>query len=182
MGSSEWRTVGMALCRPGRLARWSLSSPPPSPSPPSPSPSSPSPPSPSLLSHPLVCACEFFSFHPMGRLLASLVWASVAVTASGLRQAPQNRRSALTKSSQALAFLMALPSKATGEAGASTMLAPDNVPAVMKAVTRGSAGVFSFDDSYATPKCSPKEVLVGIKASHRHQRQGRFRVSEAARC
>jgi NADPH:quinone reductase-like Zn-dependent oxidoreductase len=36
----------------------------------------------------------------------------------------------------------------------------------MKAVTRGSAGVFSFDENYATPVLtSPKEVLVEIKAA-----------------
>ena len=72
----------------------------------------------------------------------------------------------LTRSTQALAFVMALPSKTSGEACASA--APDDLPSVMKAVTRGSAGVFSFDENYATPVLtSPTEVLVEIKASRR---------------
>ena len=58
---------------------------------------------------------------------------------------------------------MALPSKTSGEACAAA--APDGLPAVMKAVTRGSAGVFTFDDSYSTPVITPKEVLVEIKAA-----------------
>ena len=102
--------------------------------------------------------------------MRAFVWTSVfavVATVSGLRRlAPLSRRGVLARSTQALAFVMALPSKTSGEACASA--APDDLPAIMKAVTRGSAGVFSFDKTYATPVLtSPKEVLVEIKASRR---------------
>ena len=101
----------------------------------------------------------------------AVVWTSVFsvfATVSGLRQlAPLSRRSVLTRSTQALAFVMALPSKTSGEAACASA-APDDLPAIMKAVTRGSAGVFSFDENFATPVLtSPNEVLVEIKASRR---------------
>ena len=106
----------------------------------------------------------------MPKRMRAVVWTSVVsvfATVSGLRQlAPLSRRSVLTRSTQALAFVMALPSKTSGEACASA--APDDLPAIMKAVTRGSAGVFSFDENFATPVLtSPNEVLVEIKASRR---------------
>ena len=114
---------------------------------------------------PLQCPMHF-----QPKRMRAVVWTSVVsvfATVSGLRQlAPLSRRSVLTRSTQALAFVMALPSKTSGEACASA--APDDLPAIMKAVTRGSAGVFSFDENFATPVLtSPNEVLVEIKASRR---------------
>ena len=56
---------------------------------------------------------------------------------------------------------MALPSKTSGQA-----CAAEDLPANMKAVTRRSAGVFAFDENFATPALtSPKELLVEIKAA-----------------
>ena len=81
----------------------------------------------------------------------------------GIRAPPLTRRSVLTRSTQALAFVMALPSKTSGQA-----CAAEDLPAIMKAVTRRSAGMFDFDENFATPALtSPKELLVEIKASRR---------------
>ena len=56
---------------------------------------------------------------------------------------------------------MALPSKPSGQA-----CVAEDLPAIMKAVTRRSAGVFAFDENFATPALtSPKELLVEIKAA-----------------
>lgn len=106
------------------------------------------------------------------RRLPALLCAAAVTTASAMTRTLATRRN-VVRSSQALACFVAA---ASGEVCASAdgelqragghQADGSGLPDVMKAVTRASAGQFSFDDSYATPTInSATDVLISIKAA-----------------